>query len=92
MLEHIEWVAGGWSLTFVTNPSDQKRTAWCLRHTDLSSLLFSSSLVPMNSLLSTQDSYRFGGPIGGPICGPTFGSICGPIFSSIFGSIFGSQF
>ena len=22
VLEHIEWVAGGWSLTFVPNPSD----------------------------------------------------------------------
>ena len=87
VLEHIEWVAGGWSLTFVLvkeNHIGTVPTQTCLLLFFSSSLLLffsSSSLVPMNSLLSTQDSYRFGGPIFGSI----FGSIFSPIFSPIFG-------
>ena len=62
MSEHIEWVAGGSSLTFDHTPSGQYSME--LNHIDLSLLsplssLLSPSLVPMNTHLSSHNSPPF---------------------------------
>ena len=65
VLERIEWVAGGWSLTFVLA---QRESHWCLTTQTCLLLLFYSSstpsLVPINKHLAQGDSARFPGQTG----------------------------